>query len=405
MPSFRYKGVSLAGKRVSGLIEAESARGARAQLRERGVLASDLKQSESDRSLFNHPLTLFSRRISPRVLSRAMRQLATLLRAGVPLVEAVASIRKRGVEARLGAALDNIRVRLLEGESFAAGLARHPSVFPAIYVAMVEAGEASGALDSVCERIADHAEASARLQSRARAAMTYPAIMSLVGGGIVLFLLAYVVPQVTRVFAEANQQLPLPTRMLMAAGSAVGNYGAVMFLGLLALLAGIRVAVSRDEGRRRFESLLLATPVAGGLFRDLAVARFAQTLSTMVSGGLTLVDALRISRSASGSLLVNDALARAETAVSEGESLAEHLEGNPLFHPMIVDMLAVGERSGDLEGMLAKAAEALDEEVGEQIDTLARLAEPAMIVLMAGVVLFVLLAIMLPVFEMNQLVR
>ncbi len=403
MPSFRYKGISDSGKSVSGSVEADSPRAARALLRERAIFASEMRESESSGGLPS--LSLRSRRSSPRLLSRTVRQLATLLRAGVPLVEAVASVGRRGGDAAMDAALDSVRSRLLEGETFAAALSHHPSVFPPIYAGMVTAGEASGALDVVLERIADHAEANARLRSRARAALTYPAVMALVGGGIVLFLLAYVVPQVTRVFAEAHQQLPLPTRILMGAGSFVGNYGFLMLLAIVAALVALRYAARQDEGRRRFEAWALSTPVLGDLLRDISVARFAQTLATMVSGGLTLVDGLRISRSSSGSLLINDALARAEKAVSEGESLAAHLEGNALFNPMIVDMIAVGERSGDLESMLAKAADALDEEVREQIETMARLAEPAMIIAMAGIVLFVLLAIMLPVFEMNQLVR
>ncbi len=402
MPTFRYRGVSTDGRSSAGTIEAESPRGARARLRERGVYASKLESAPSDGSALAQ---VFSRRVGAQELARTIRQLATLLHAGVPLAEAVESLRKQRPGTAMSQALESVRSHLMEGQSLAQALARHPRVFPAIYTGMVEAGEASGALEAVLRRIADHADSQARLQAKVRAALTYPAIMTIVGGGVVLFLLAYVVPQVSRVFAEAQQTLPLPTRVLLALGSLVSSYGLLLMLTLAAAGLGLRYALATEQGRRRFETLVLATPWLGKLAANIAAARFAQTLSTMVSGGLPLIEALRISRSAAGSLLMEEALARAEAAVAEGEPLAEQLSDGSLFDPMIVDMIGVGERSGDLEGMLARASEAVAEEVKERIDAMAGLLEPVMILIMAGLVLFVVLAIMLPVFEMNQLVR
>jgi general secretion pathway protein F len=229
--------------------------------------------------------------------------------------------------------------------------------------------------------------------------------MTVVGGGIVLFLLAYVVPQVTRVFSEAKQTLPLPTRLLMAMGDFLGHYGLLLFpLAMLALF-GWRRAMANPAGRRRIETLLYRVPSVGSAVRDIAVARFAQTLSTMVAGGLPLLDSLRVARASCGSELLSDTLIDAETSVAEGGSLAACLATSPLLDPVVVDMIAVGERSGDLEGMLTHAARAIEDQVRVRVDRMAALMGPVMTVAMAGVVLFVVLAIMLPVFEMNTFVR
>jgi general secretion pathway protein F len=403
MPAYRYRGIATDGRNVSGSVEADSGRGARTALREMGVFASDV--SEMSEASAN-PLQLGTRqRVSAAELSRLLRQMAVLLRAGIPLTECVASLVRQHSGNFLADALRGIRARINEGTSLAAAMAEQPQTFPPMYVSMVAAGEAGGALETVLDRCADHAEASANLNRRVRAAMTYPAVMFVVGGGIVLFLLAYVVPQVTRVFVEAKQTLPLPTRLLMGAGSFLGNWGLLVVLAIAGGVAALRSWAARPQGRKRFETFVLSVPWIGTLAKRIAVARFAQTLSTMVAGGLPLIDALRIARAATGSVVLEEELVLAEEAVLRGESLAAHLDASELFDPMVIDMMAVGERSGDLQGMLGRASEALDDQVRDRIDLAASLLEPIMILVMAGMVLFVVLAIMLPVFEMNQLVR
>jgi general secretion pathway protein F len=402
MPSFRYSGVSASGRNVGGFVDADSPRSARARLRERDVFATSVEEVKAETAGGRWSLR---RGVSTNELAQTLRQTATLLRAGVPLDEAVDTLRRRRGGAALAEALEAIRSRIHEGASLASAMADHPSVFPSIYTGMVEAGEASGSLDTVLDRIAEHAESQARMRSRAVSAMTYPAIMAVVGGAIVLFLLAYVVPQVTRVFAEAKQVLPLPTRILMGAGELLASYGLLLFpLGILALLA-LRRALSVPASRMKLEQAFYRVPGVGTVARDIAVARFAQTLATMVAGGLPLVESLRIARGACGSTTLAETLSQAEIAVFEGGSLAQHLGRSPLFDPVVVDMIAVGERSGDLEGMLTHAAHAIEEQVRLRVDRMATMLEPIMTVVMAAVVLFVVLAIMLPVFDMNRLVR
>lgn len=403
MASFAYKGVSRQGRPASGVIEADSARAARARLRDLGVFASDVREAEA--AVTAGAGVLGRRRVRVRDLGRALRQLATLLAAGVPLVDAVGSVRARQLPPPLASALGSVRADLIAGESFERALRKHPGVFPPVYVGMVKAGEASGALDRVLVQIAEHAEASARLQAQFRSAMTYPVIMMLVGTGIVVFLLSYVVPQVTRVFLEAGQTLPLPTRVLMAAGRFTSDYGLILFA--LACVAGLtlRAYARTPAGARRTERLLYAAPWLGPVLRNVAMARFAHTMATTLSGGMTLVDALDVSRGVTGSALVSDALAAAAEAVSRGEPLAPTLSRTRLFNPMVVDMIAVGERSGSIDEMMVKSAQALDEEVRNNVETMAGVLEPVMILVMAGVVLLVVLAVLLPVFEMNQMIR
>lgn len=340
-----------------------------------------------------------------RELSRTLRQLATLLAAGMPLVDAVGSIAARQGSPSMHNALAAIREDITGGSSFESAIAKQPQVFPGIYVGMIRAGETSGALESVLTRIADHAEASARLQAQFRSAMTYPLVMMLVGAGIVTFLLAFVVPQVTRVFLESGQTLPLPTRALMALGSLVAAYGLPAALAACVGLLALRRYAATENGGRRVEQALLVVPWLGAVLRNVAMARFAHAMATMLAGGMTLVDALGVSRSVTGSRLVADTISEAQESVSRGETLAGTLQRSGRFHPMVIDMIAVGEKSGDIETMLHRAADALDEEVRFNVETMAGLLEPVMILAMAGVVLFVVLAILLPVFEMNQLVR
>ncbi len=402
MPSYVYKGLSLQGRSTSGVVEADSPRAARARLREQGVLASDVRETSTSagvRSLGGN------RRVRARDLSRALRQLSTLLSAGVPLVDAVGSVRNRQLPPALAAALTAVQTDITAVESFERALRKHPSVFPLVYIGMVRAGEASGALDRVLAQIADHAEANARLQAQFRSAMTYPAVMMLVGTGIVVFLLSYVVPQVTRVFLEAGQTLPLPTRMLMAAGQILADYGLVLLAVAAAAALALRQYSQTEAGSRRVERILFRLPWLGTVMRNVAMARFAHTMSTTLAGGMTLVDALEVSRGVTGSALVSDALVEASAAVSRGEQLAPSLSRGDLFNPMVLDMIAVGEKSGAIDSMMTRAAETLDEEVRVNVETMSSLLEPLMILAMAGVVLVVVLAVLLPVFEMNQLIR
>lgn len=404
MPSYAYKGVAASGRNVSGTVEAESPRAARARLRERSVFASELHEaSASGRAglAVRRP----GQSVGAAELGRTLRQLATLLAAGWPVVEALDSLLTRGMRPRMQASLTTLRAQIVEGAGLAQAMSTMPAVFPPIYAGMVEAGETSGALDKVLVRIADHAESAARLRAKVQGALAYPAIMAIIGSGIVAFLLAYVVPQVSRVFAEAGHGLPLPTRVLMSLGQAISAFGPAALLVGLAATLGARLAWANPTAKRRMEKVVLATPWVGRLSRDVQTARVTHTLATLLGGGVTVVAALAACRSAAGQGLFADAVELARTEISEGRPLASSLEASAVLSPMAVDMIRVGEKSSDLENMLNSAAHSLDEEIRLRLDMAASVLEPAIVVAMAGVVLFVVLAILLPIFEMNQLVR
>jgi len=400
LPSYAYKGLDASGRTVSGHVEAEGPRSARQRLRDQGLFVSSLEDEAQPRS------KAAGKQRNPGTvqLARNLRQLGTLLRAGIPLVESVTSLRGQALPAHRWI-WESLRRQLVEGSSLADSMASQPGVFPSMYIGMIRAGEASGTLDEVLDRVASYAEDSARWQARLRSAMTYPLVMAVTGTAIVVFLLAYVVPQITRVFVESQQTLPLPTRALMALADLLVDYGLLGLLLLIAAFGLLRWYWRSPSGRRRLEGVALSVPVLGTLRRNLYGARFCHTLSATLSGGLPLVDALEITRGSVGSELMSDLVGETAVAVRGGGSLAGALKNSPLVHPLVVDMAAAGERSGELENLLERAAEAMDEEVDSAVQALSAMMEPAVVLVMAGMVLFVLLAVMLPVFEMNQLVR
>lgn len=405
MPLYAYRGLDTGGRSVGGVVDADSPRGARQKLRRTGVFPTDLSEERaaSPRSV----LTLARRpeRVPAAELAAITRQFSTLVAAGLPLVEALGALSEQAERASLARILAQVRQEVTEGSSLADALAQHPRLFASLYVNMVRAGEASGALHVVLERLADYTENQARLLGKVRSALTYPAIMLLLSATILFFLLSYVVPKVTRIFQETHQQLPLPTRLLLG----VSDFVAQWWWLLLVVLAGTIVGAMRwsrtPAGREHVDRLTLGVPYLGRLAQKLAVARFARTLSTLLASGIGLLPALDIVKSIVDNTVLTRAIERARDAIREGQSIAPPLRESGLFPPLVVHMVAVGERSGQLEAMLSKAADTYDDEVENAVVALTTVLEPIIIVFMGGVVLFIVLAILLPIFELNRVVR
>jgi general secretion pathway protein F len=287
----------------------------------------------------------------------------------------------------------------------AEALQAHPRVFSDIYVNMVRAGEESGTLDTVLARLAEYSESQARLLRTVQAALTYPILMILVASAILIFLLAYVVPQVTRIFSDTGQTLPLATRILLGISSFVAkSWWMVLLVSAAGFLGGARL-LRTPKGRAWYDRMLLRVPWVGRLLQRLSIARFARTLSTLLASGVPILTALGIVAHLVSNSLLRQALEEARASVQEGESLAAPLRRSGLFPALLIQLISVGERSGELEGMLSRAAEACDEEVTTALSRLTSLLEPLTILVMGGVVLFIVLAILLPIFELNQLVR
>ncbi len=407
MPVYAYKGLSTEGRSVTGVVDAESPRSARLKLRRTGVFPTDLSEDRAPAGRTRTALAVgrLGERVPTQELAAVTRQLATLIAAGLPLVEALAALAEQTEREHLRRAIVQVRERVVEGRSLGDALAEHPRLFSGLYVNMVRAGEASGAIDVVLERLADYTENQARLLGKVRAALTYPAVMLVLGSGILFFLVSYVVPKVTRIFQETQQQLPALTRALIGVSSFASRWWWVLLLLVMGAALGVRAYARTPNGRERLDAWVLRLPYVGRLVQKLALARFARTLSTLLASGIGLLPALDIVRAIVENRVIARAIENARDAIREGQSIAPPLRDSGVFPPLVVHMVAVGEKSGQLEEMLGKAADAYDNEVENAVGALTTILEPLMIVFMGIVVLFIVLAILMPIFELNRVVR
>jgi general secretion pathway protein F len=395
MPVFAWRALSAAGRAHAGTIDADTSRAAWQALRARGVYPTDVREA-TGRSGWRPPGA------GERAL--VLRQLATLVRAGVPLAEALADTQAGAGHPTLAAALGVARTRLAAGEPLATALAASPRAFPPC-ADLVRAGEASGALPAVLLRLADHAERSAALRARVRAALVYPAVMTAATAVIVGFLMAWVVPEVSRLFADSGRPLPLATRLLLLLAHLVrATWWIALPIGMALAAALLRFART-PAGRARLDALAIGLPVAGPLVRTAAVARFARALATLVGGGVRLEDALAIAGAATANVHLARAVARAREAVREGAALAAALAGTGELPATLVRLVAAGERSGALAETLGHAADASEVQVERAVTGLVALVEPALVLVMGGVVLGLVVAVLLPLVDLSTLVR
>jgi general secretion pathway protein F len=405
VPIFAYRGYTADGRNVQGFVDADTAKGARTRLRRDGVFPTDVAEERTSTGGRSVLAWRPSGRVRSIDLAVVSRQLGTLIGAGMPAVEALAAVAEQTERPQFARILSHVRDRVTQGSPLAEALAEHPNAFPPLYVAMVRAGETAGALDLVLDRLATYTEAQARLVAKVRNALAYPILMTIVSTGIVIFMLGFVVPKVTRIFAEQHQTLPLLTRLLLGVSTAIADY---WWVGALLLAAGATaalVALRRPSGRLWVDAKLLTLPGVGAIVSRVAVARFARTLSTLLGNGIPLLAALEVAGAVAGNRAIQQAIETARTAIREGHSIAGPLKHAGIFPPLLIHMIAVGERSGELEAMLAKVADAYEQEVDTTLGTLTAVLEPVMIVVMGGIVLFIVLAILLPIFEINALVR
>jgi general secretion pathway protein F len=405
MSGFEYSALDAAGREKRGVIEADTERHARTLLRERGLAPLAV---ESIRAAAEQPG--LRERFSPPGLSRKglallTRQFSTLVRAGLTIEECLNVLIEQADSAGARRLLAGVRARVLEGQSLSRGLAAFPSAFPQIYRAMIEAGEHSGKLGDVLERLADYTESREGLRDTILIAFIYPALVMILAFVIVTFLLVYIMPQMTRVFSSVGQTLPLATRILIAMSDFVRSYGLLTLAGVAAVVVAAWLAL-RDQGlRTRWHAWLLRVPVVGRLTRGVNAARFADTLGILTTAGVPLLASLQSAAAVLTNLPMKGAVEEAVRRVREGAALAPALGAAKLFPPLVIHLIASGEATGRLDTMLARAAEAQSRELANWVRGLTALLEPLLILTMGGVVLFVVVAILLPIFEMNTLVR
>lgn len=403
MGAFEYTALDAKGRTQKGLLEGDTARQIRQQLRDMALTPLSVDEVEQrSRQGVKRPMR---RGLSATNLALITRQMATLVRAGLPLEEVLQTVSRQAEKTRIRSLLLAVRSRVMEGHALADGMGEFPQAFPEMYRTTVSAGEESGHLDNVLERLADYTESRQQMRQRVQLALLYPIILTLMAIAVVTGLLAYVVPKVVAVFANIGQELPQMTRLLIAISDFLVNHGIALLLVML--VGGIiaRRMLQRPGPRRALHRLLLRLPIIARLTRGLNTARFARTLSILAASGVPILEALRISAQVISNLPMRQAVEEAALRVREGANINAALSRSGLFPPMTLQLIASGESSGRLEEMLERAAQHQESEVQTLIAAFLGLFEPLLILLMGGMVLFIVLAILLPIFDLNELVK
>jgi general secretion pathway protein F len=405
MAAFEYKALDKQGKQQKGVIEADTARHARSQLRDQQLMPLELSQvNEKESKSRGQGFSLFKRGIPVADLALITRQIATLVAAGLPIEEALKAVGQQTEKDRLGSMIMAVRSRVVEGYSLADSLAEFPHIFDDLYRAMVASGEKSGHLEVVLNRLADYTERRQQLKSKLTQAMIYPVVLTLVAIGVIGVLLAAVVPKVVGQFEHMGQELPGTTQFLILASDFVQSYG-VLVIGLMLLFSiALQRLLTKPLYRMKWDAMLLSTPVVGKVSKGLNTARFARTLSILSASSVPLLDGMRIASEVLQNVKVRAAVDEATARVREGTSLGAALTQTKLFPAMMLYMIASGEKSGQLENMLERAADNQDREFEANVNIALGVFEPMLVVSMAAVVLFIVMAILQPILELNNLI-
>lgn len=404
MADFRWQALDSKGKSKQGSLEADSVRHARQQLRERQLLPVSISEVNASANASRH----FSFRRTPGMrkseLTLFTRQLATLLASAIPLEEALNVVSHQTEKARVQRVINSVRSRVLEGQTLAKSMAANPAAFDDLYCAMVAAGEKSSHLDDVLMRLANYTEQRQQMQNKLRQAMVYPCVLTVVAVGVIAILLVTVVPNVVEQFVHMKQELPLSTRLLMGCSEMLQRFGALFLVTITCAALYWRRWLKTPANRLRYHNLVLRLPIAGRLSRATNTARFASTLSILNASTVPLLDAMQISGEVLQNAEARLRITLAQQRVREGSTLRAALEQTRLFPPMMLHMIASGERSGTLDSMLSRAADNQDNALQQEMTLALSLFEPLLVVSMASVVLFIVLAILEPILQLNNMI-
>ena len=406
MPVYDYKGLSAGGGSKTGIIDADSPREARLKLRSQNVLVTHITERAQAvrREQQKKKLLDFRRNVKGKSeVPMYTRQLATLLKAGIPLAQAMSALIEQCSTPDLEACFRDVREKLTQGLGFAEALAYHPHYFSDLYVNMVKAGEAAGSLDRVLDRLADYLQRQAQIRNRINAALAYPIVMIVVGIVIVIILMTFVVPRVMVVVERSGQQIPTMTRILQSVSGFLGHWWWALLAGVLGLSILHRAGLRRPDYRYKVDKFKLRLPVIGELFKKTAVSRFAVSMSTLLKSSVPVLEALKIVRDIVGNEVLATVIDTLQKRIVEGADIAGPLKKSGVFPPVVGYMIAVGEQSGQLEQMLDQVAAAYDEEVTVQTQKVTSLLEPLLIVAMALVVGFIVISVMLPILKISDL--
>lgn len=404
MAAFEYKALDAKGKTVKGVIEADTARSARQLLREKALVTLEIEQAHVKEKRQQSVSIGFKRGISTNELSLITRQLATLVQATMPLEECLKALAEQTEKPRLKSMLTSVRARVVEGYTLSDSLADYPHVFDQLFRAMVSAGEKSGHLGTILERLADYVENSQEIKSKLTQAMVYPMVLTVSAVAIVSFLLATVVPDIVGQFVSTGAELPGMTKVLLAASDFVTNWGWLVLLLIIGSIFITKTMLKKEKNRLAWDRKILSMPVIGRVSRGLHTSRFARTLAICTSSAIPLLDGMKVAADVITNSWVKTKVLEASDRVREGTSLRVALDKSQLFPPMMLHMIASGERSGELEPMLTRAADNQDRDFESQVNIALGIFSPLLVVVMAGIVLFIVVATLMPIIQLNTVV-
>ena len=399
MPQFIYEAVTAGGKKTKGVLRAASKTAAIQELRGKGLLIRSVQEKKS--GLMDREIA-FGRPVKPEHFVLFCRQFAVLIRSGIQIDQALEIMEDQTASGNLKAALADVTEKVRNGASFSRALGEHPKIFPELFVNTVMAGEAGGNLDEVLTRIADHYEKEHKTIQKVKSAMTYPVIVLLLAVAVVIFLLLRIVPTFTRMFEEQGAELPLATRVIMAASGLAVNGWWMLLLGAAAAGLGLKLAFGTERGKLAFDRLKFRMPVFGIVFRKAAIARMCRTLVSLYGSGVPVLQAMDMTARVVGNRVLARALAESRAGLAEGKQMSEPLEASGLFPKLVISMLRIGEETGQIDQMLRKAAEFYENDVEQTVDRLKAVLEPFMLLIVAGIVGFIVIAVMSPMFAIYE---
>ena len=405
MSVFEYKGVGADGRDLKGIIDADTSKSARAKLKRLGIFPTEIIEERHKRLSKEIAFSHLFERVRHQDIAIFTRQVATLTSAAVPVAEALSAIMEQEEKTELKSIISEIVTRIKEGNSFADALKGYPKYFSNLYVNMIMAGETSGALDIVLLRLADFLDSQIKIRNRVRSALAYPILMTVIGIGVLSFIFTFVLPQVVRVFEDMHQSLPLLTLILISATNFMRSYWWLIIMIIAGIVFYIRKRLKTAEGRLRFDGIVIRLPIFGKLIKMIAISRFTRTLGTLLKSGVPAILSFDIVKNVVNNIVIAKAIEDARENIREGDSISEPLKRSKLFPSVVTHMIAVGEKSGQLEEMLLRVSDAYDNEVETTIARLTSLLEPVIIVAMGVIVGIIVISILLPIMEMSTVIR
>jgi general secretion pathway protein F len=405
MPVFAYKGVNASDRKVSGVVDADTAKTARQKLRKQNIFPLEISENVERKKETGRvgKMLRMGGGVPSLELASITRQLATLVGANLPLVKSLTAIAEQTENARLQTVLTEVREAVNEGSTLADSLAKYPRIFSELYVNMIRAGEQAGALEVVFQRLADFTEKQSDLRNKVLYAMLYPAVILVMMFGVIIVMFTFVIPKITLIFQQTKQTLPPLTQAMIALSDFMRGWGGlVTIVFIVASVFGLRYYLKTPAGRERYDRNVLKIPVVGRITRNIAVSRFCKTMSTLLMSGIPIIKAMDIVEKVVGNTVLANAIAGARENITEGASIADPLRQSAVFPPFVIQMIASGEQVGELEFMLQKASETFDREVENSINGLTTLIEPIMILFLAGLVVIVILSFLMPILNLTQ---